>query len=162
MRQSPDVLVIGEIRDRSTLEHAIEYADTGHLCLATFHAHNTMQGLERISNMYDENRREQIQLGLSMNLQAIYSQKLVPDTEASRVPAWELLTKTARSSDLLRRGDFSELHEVIEKDVNNGMQTVDQSFYDLYQAGKITAETALQYADSVGNMRLQMRLQVSH
>jgi len=164
MRQSPDVLVIGEIRDRSTLEHAIEYADTGHLCLATFHAHNTMQALERITNMYDENRLDQIRLGLSMNLQAIYSQKLVPDTKSGRMPAWELLTKTARSSDLLRRGDFSELHDVIEKDVNNGMQTLDQSLYDLYINGKITAETALQYADSVGNMKLQMRLtqQVGH
>jgi len=158
MRQSPDVLVIGEIRDRSTLEHAIEYADTGHLCLATFHAHNTMQALERITNMYEENRRDQILLGLSMNLQAIYSQKLMPDTNNGRVPAWELLTKTARSSDLLRRGEFPELQEVIEKDVNNGMQTLDQSLYELYQNGLITAETALQYADSVGNMRLQMRL----
>ena len=158
MRQSPDVLVIGEIRDRSTLEHAIEYADTGHLCLATFHAHNTMQALERMTNMYAEDRRDQVMLGLSMNLQAIYSQKLVPDTQDGRVPAWELLTKTARSSDLLRRGDFSELHEVIEKDVNNGMQTLDQSLYELYCNGKITAETAMQYADSAGNMRLQMRL----
>jgi len=159
MRQSPDVLVIGEIRDRNTLEHAIEYADTGHLCLATFHAHNTMQALERMTNMYTEDRRDQIMLGLSMNLQAIHSQKLVPDTQDGRVPAWELLTKTARSSDLLRRGDFSELHEVIEKDVNNGMQTLDQSLYELYCNGKITPETAIQYADSAGNMRLQMRLE---
>jgi len=159
MRQSPDVLVIGEIRDRNTLEHAIEYADTGHLCLATFHAHNTMQALERMTNMYSEDRRDQVMLGLSMNLQAIHSQKLVPDTQDGRVPAWELLTKTARSSDLLRRGDFSELHEVIEKDVNNGMQTLDQSLYELYCSGKITPETAIQYADSAGNMRLQMRLE---
>lgn len=159
MRQSPDLLVIGEIRDRNTLEHAIEYADTGHLCLATFHAHNTMQALERMTNMYAEDRRDQVMLGLSMNLQAIHSQKLVPDTQDGRVPAWELLTKTARSSDLLRRGDFSELHEVIEKDVNNGMQTLDQSLYELYCSGRITPETAIQYADSAGNMRLQMRLE---
>jgi len=158
MRQSPDVLVIGEIRDRSTLEHAIEYADTGHLCLATFHAHNTMQALERITNMYEEGRRDQILLGLSMNLQAIHSQKLVPDTQGGRVPAWELLGKTARSSDLLRRGNFSELQEVIEKDVNNGMQSLDQGLYDLYRSGKISPETAIQYADSASNMRLQMRL----
>jgi len=99
-----------------------------------------------------------------MNLEAIHSQKLVPDTQSGRIPACELLIKTARSSDLLKRGDFSELQEVIEKDVNNGMQTLDQSLYELYQNGKITPETALQYADSVGNMRLQMRLtqQASH
>jgi len=158
MRQSPDVLVIGEIRDHNTLEHAIEYADTGHLCLATFHAHNTMQALERITNMFTDNRRDQILLGLSMNLEAIHSQKLVPDTQSTRVPACELLVKTARSSDLLRRGEFVELREVIEKDVNNSMTTLDQSLHELYQGGSISAETALQYADSVGNMRLQMRL----
>ena len=158
MRQSPDVLVLGEIRDRNTLEHAIEYADTGHLCLATFHAHNSMQALERIMNMYPQDQREHIMLGLSMNLEAIFSQKLLPDTNNSRVPAWELLRKSARVSDLLRRGEFPELREVIEKDVNNGMQTLDQSLYDLYQAGQVTAETALQFADSAGNLRLQMRL----
>jgi twitching motility protein PilU len=158
MRQSPDVLVIGEVRDRATLEHAIEYADTGHLCLATFHAHNTQQALERIVNMFDENRREQILLGLSMNVQAILSQKLIPDTQGGRVPAWELLRHTARTADLLRRGEFHELHEVIEKDVSTDMQTFDQSLYNLQQQGLISAETALQYADSVSNLRLQMRL----
>lgn len=158
MRQSPDVLVIGEIRDRNTLEQAIEYADTGHLCLATFHAHNAMQTLERIMNMYPQDQRDHIMLGLSMNLQAIEAQKLIPDTHGGRMPAWELLRRTARVSDLLRRGEFAELHDVIEKDVNTGMQTLDQSLYELYQAGHITAESALQFADSVGNMRLQMRL----
>jgi len=158
MRQSPDVLVLGEIRDRNTLEHAIEYADTGHLCLATFHAHNAMQALERIMNMYPQDQREHILLGLSMNLEAVLAQRLVPDTNNGRIPASELLIKSARVSDLLRRGELAELREVIEKDVNNGMQTLDQSLYDLYQSGQITPETALQYADSIGNMRLQMRL----
>lgn len=158
MRQSPDVLVVGEIRDRATLEHAIEYADTGHLCLATFHAHNTQQALERIVNMFDENRREQILLGLSMNVQAILSQKLIPDTQGSRVPAWEMLRQTARSSDLLRRGEFHELHDVLEKDVTTDMQTFDQSLYELQQQGIISADTALQYAESVSNLRLKMRL----
>jgi len=158
MRQSPDVLVLGEIRDRNTLEHAIEYADTGHLCLATFHAHNAMQALERIMNMYPQDQRDHILLGLSMNLEAVVAQRLVPDTSNGRLPACELLIKTARVSDLLRRGELPELREVIEKDVNSGMKTLDQSLYQLYQQGKISPETALQYADSIGNMRLQMRL----
>lgn len=158
MRQSPDVLVIGEIRDRATLEHAIEYADTGHLCLATFHAHNTQQALERIVNMFDESRREQILIGLSMNVQAIFSQKLIPDNQASRVPAWEMLRQTARTSDLLRRGEFHELHNVLEKDVSTDMQTFDQSLYNLHQQGLINADIALQHADSISNLRLKMRL----
>jgi len=158
MRQSPDVLVIGEIRDRETLEHAIEYADTGHLCIATFHAHNTQQALERIVNMYEEERRDTIMNGLSMNMQGILAQKLVMGTHGDRLPAWELLRKTPRVSDLLRKGDFHELHETIEKDVSHGMQTFDQTLYTLYENRLITPETALRYADSVGNMRLNMRL----
>jgi len=158
MRQSPDVLVLGEIRDRNTLEHALEYADTGHLCLATFHAHNTVQALERIVNMFDESQREQVKLALSMNLQAVLSQKLIEKTESGLIPAWEMLRNTPRTSDLLRRGEFHELQENIEKDVSsNGMQTFDQTLYELYKAGYISAETALHYADSASNLRLQMR-----
>ena len=151
--------MLGEIRDRDTLEHAIEYADTGHLCIATFHAHNTRQALERIISMYEEDKRDRLLQGLSINLQAILNQKLIMGTHGSRVPAWELLRKTPRVSDILQRGNLHELFETIEKNVNDGMQTFDQTLYSLYSNGLISPETTLKYADSVGNMRLNMRLQ---
>ena len=157
MRQSPDVLVLGEIRDRESLEAMIEYADTGHLCLATYHAANTYQALERIIHMFDEERHEQIQNIIASNVKAIFSQRLIPDKRGGRTPAFELLRSTSRTAELIRRGTLSDLHEVMEKDVN-GMYTMDQTLFHLQQAGRITPETAVEYAESVGNMRLQLRL----
>lgn len=157
MRQSPDVLVLGEIRDRQSLETMIEYADTGHLCIATYHAANTYQALERMIHMFDEERREQIQSSLAVNTKAIFSQRLVPDNRGGRTPAFELLRATSRTSELIRRGELADLQEVMEKDVN-GMFTMDQTLFHLQQNNIITGETAIEYAESVGNMRLQMRL----
>jgi twitching motility protein PilU len=161
MRQSPDVLVIGEIRDRDTLEHALNYADTGHLCLATFHANNIPQALERMLHMFEEDKREQIMVGLSLNTKALFGQRLVPTLDGGRTPAYELLVNTPRIQDLIRRGDLAELRETMGKDVNSGMQTFDQSLHTLYRNGIISADTALEHAESVNNMRVQMRLEAA-
>jgi len=158
LRQSPDVLIIGEIRDRKTMEHAIEYADTGHLCLATFHANNTFQAFERILNMFPEEKSEQLLISLSLNMQAVLSQRLIPSVSGQRVPAWELLCTTPRVKELIRKSAFAELKDVMEKDVNDGMQTFDQTLYELCKQGHITEDAALEHAESVSNLRLQMRL----
>lgn len=157
LRQSPDVLMIGEIRARETMEHAVAYADTGHLCLATMHANNASQAFERIINLFPETKREQILLSLSLNIRAVVSQQLVPTLEGGRTAAFELLLSTPRVGDLIRRGEFAELQEAIEKGAALGMQTLDQSLYNLYQQNVISAETALEYANSYRNMRLRMR-----
>ena len=158
MRQSPDVLVIGEIRDRKTLEHALEYADTGHLCLATFHANDTTQAFERIITLFPEERREQLLISLSMNMRAVLSQRLVRTVDNMQVPAWELIRSTPRIKELIRKNDFSELKASIEKDVHLGMQSFDQTLYELCKEGKISEDTALENADSVNNLRLKLRL----
>jgi len=158
MRQSPDVLVIGEIRDRKTLEHALEYADTGHLCIATFHANDTPQAFERIITLFPEERREQLLISLSTNMQAVISQRLVKTVDNNLIPAWELIRTTSRIKDLIRRNNFGELKEAIEKDVSYGMQSFDQTLYELYKEGKISEDTALENADSVNNLKLKMRL----
>ncbi len=158
LRQSPDVMAVGEIRSREALEKAIEFSSTGHLCLSTLHANNANEAFDRILNMYEENEREQILVCLAQNTRAILSQRLVPTVSGGRTAACELLLYSPLVNDIIRRGEFTKLKESMEKDVSNGMLTCDQSLYDLYQSGKITAETALEYADSASNLRLRMKL----
>jgi twitching motility protein PilU len=158
LRQSPDMLMIGEIREHEIMEDVLEFADTGHLCLATLHANNASQVFERIVHMFPQEKRELLCLSLAQNIRAVVAQVLVPTIEGGRTVAVELLVSTSRVQDLIRRGDFASLADVMAKDTTDGMCTMDQSLYELYSAGKITEETALTYADSMSNMRLQMRL----
>ena len=158
LRQSPDVLMLGEIRDRATLEHAIEFADTGHLCLSTLHAHNANQAFDRIINFFKEEERAQILSSLGQNLRAVISQRLVPNADGRRNVAYEILTNSPRVGELVRRGEFEKLKETMEKGQAHGMNTFDQCLYHLYERGTISADTALEYADSVSNLRLRMKL----
>lgn len=158
LRQSPDVIMVGEIRDREMIECVLEFSDTGHLCLATLHANNAPQAFDRIIHMFPKDKHEQLCVGLSHNVKAIISQILVPTTDGQRTVATELLTLTPRVADLVAKGQFGDLHDVLEKDTASGMFTMDQSLYHLYCTGKISEETALTYANSVSNMKLQIRL----
>ncbi|MEK6749474.1 MAG: PilT/PilU family type 4a pilus ATPase [Pseudomonadota bacterium] len=158
LRQSPDVLVLGEIRSRDVLEQALLFADTGHLCLATMHANNATQVFERIINFFPAERRDQILLGLSLNMRAVLSQRLIPTLAGELVAATELLLQTPRVADLIRKGEFGELNDAIERGVTVGMQTLDQSLYNLLDLQLISQQTALEYAESFRNMRLRMRL----
>lgn len=158
LRQSPDVLVIGEIRTREVLEKAIEFSSTGHLCLSTLHANNTNEAFDRIINLFEESEREQILISLAQNTRAVLSQRLIPTTKGGRIAACELLLHSPLVSENIRRSEFSKLKEVMEKSANTGMCTFDQSLYDLYHNGQINPETALEYADSVSNLRLRMKL----
>jgi twitching motility protein PilU len=158
LRQSPDMLMIGEIREYEIMEDVLEFSDTGHLCLATLHANNASQVFERIVHMFPQEKRELLRYSLSLNIKAVVSQVLVPTKNGGRTVAVEMLIATSRVRDLIRRGNFTELVDVMEKDTNSGMRTMDQSLYQLYLDGKITEETALIYAESRSNMRLQMRL----
>ncbi len=158
LRQSPDMLMIGEIREHEIMEDVLEFSDTGHLCLATLHANNASQVFERIVNMFPQEKRDLLYITLAQNIKAVISQVLVPTLEGGRAVAVELLLSTSRVRDLIRRGDFISLVDVMEKDANTGMRTMDQSLYELYAEGRISEEIALAYADSMSNMRLQMRL----
>ena len=158
LRQSPDVLMIGEIRDRDTLERALEFADTGHLCLSTLHANNANQTFDRIINFFREEERAQILVSLGQNLRAVISQRLLPSLSGARALAYELLTGSPRISELVRRGEFEKLKEAMEKGQAHGMNTFDQCLFSLYERGKISADTALEFADSVSNLRLRMKL----
>ncbi len=158
LRQSPDVLMIGEIRDRKTMERAIEFSDTGQLCLSTLHCNNANMAFDRIINLFEEDEREQILVSLSQNIRAVLSQRLVPTLDGSRTAAYELLVYTARISEIIRKGEFSKLKEAMERSNLEGMQTFDQSLYALRCQQTISEETALQFADSIGNLRLRMKL----
>ncbi len=158
LRQAPDVILIGEIRDRETMEHAIAFAETGHLCLSTLHANNANQALDRIINFFPEDRRNQLLLDLSLNLRAFISQRLVPTTDSKRTAAIEVLLGTPLVKDMIHRGDVHEIKEVMEKSENLGMQTFDSHLYKLYMAGKIDLEEALRNADSPNNLRLKINL----
>jgi len=158
LRQSPDVIMIGEIRNTEIMENVLEFSDTGHLCLATLHANNAAQAFERIVHMFPKAKHEQLCIGMSHNIKAVVSQMLVPTINGKRTVAVELLVLTPRIADLISRGKFGELHDTLEKDTNSGMRTLDQSLYHLFCEGKISEETALAYANSVSNMRLQIRL----
>lgn len=159
MREAPDVILIGEIRDQETMRHAVVYAETGHLCLATLHANNANQALDRIINFFPADAHRQLFTDLSLNLQAVVGMRLLPGLEGRRVPAVEILLKSPYVSDLIEKGDIEGLKDVMGNNNDIGMQTFDQSLYSLYQAGKISREVALENADSANNLMLKMRLQ---
>ncbi len=156
MREAPDVIMIGEVRDRLTMEAAMSYADTGHLCLTTLHAVNANQALDRIINFFPTDARNQILMDLSLNLAGIISQRLVPSTDGGRLPAVEILINTPYISELIRKGNFGEIKEVMEKGGAVGMQTFDQCLHDLYKIDKITMDDALNFADSRSNLEWQI------
>jgi twitching motility protein PilU len=159
LRQAPDVILIGEIRDRETMEHAIAFAETGHLCLATLHANNANQALDRIINFFPEERRPQLLMDLSLNLKAVVSQRLLPAREGKgRVPAVEVLINTPLISDLIGKGEVHEIKEVMKRSRELGMQTFDQALFELYEAGKISYDDALRFADSMNEVRLMIKL----
>lgn len=159
LRQAPDVILMGEIRDKETMEHAIIFAETGHLCLATLHANSANQALERIVNFFSEERREQLLLDLSLNLRAMISQRLLPRLGAKgRVAALEILLNTPLVADLIAKGDVVEIKEIMKKSRELGMMTFDQALFDLFESGAVSYEDALRNADSVNNLRLQIKL----
>ena len=163
LRQAPDVIQIGEIRDRETMEHAIAFAETGHLCLATLHANSSNQALDRIINFFPEERRQQLLMDLSLNLKGLISQRLIPKKEAKgRVVAMEIMLNSPLISDLIFKGEVHEIKEIMKKSRELGMQTFDQALFDLYEADKITYEDALRNADSVNDLRLNIKLNSKH
>jgi twitching motility protein PilU len=160
LRQAPDVIQIGEIRDRETMDHAIAFAETGHLCLATLHANSANQALDRIINFFPEERRQQLLMDLSLNLKGLISQRLVPRKGApGRAVAIEILLNTPLISDLIFKGQVHEIKELMKKSRELGMQTFDQSLFDLHESGQITYEDALRNADSVNDLRLAIKLE---
>ena len=158
LRQAPDVILIGEIRDRETMEHAIAFAETGHLCMSTLHANNANQALERIINFFPEEIHPQVCLNLALNLKAILSQRLVKKQDDSRLAAIEILVNTPRISDLIGKWDIGEIKEAMATGGNYGMQTFDQHLFTLWSEGLISEEEALRNADSVNNLRLQIKM----
>ena len=163
LRQAPDVIQIGEIRDRETMEHAIAFAETGHLCLATLHANSSNQALDRIINFFPEERRQQLLMDLSLNMKGLISQRLIPKKEAKgRVVAMEILLNSPLISDLIFKGDVHEIKEIMKKSRELGMQTFDQALFDLYELDKISYEDALRNADSVNDLRLNIKLNSKH
>ncbi len=160
LRQAPDVILIGEIRDRETMDYAIAFAETGHLCLSTLHANSTNQALDRIINFFPEERRAQLLMDLSLNLKGIVSQRLIPRADGEgRVPAVEVMLNTPLMSDLIFKGHVHEIKELISKSNELGMQTFDQALFDLYESGRITYEDALRNADSLNDLRLRIKLE---
>jgi len=158
LRQAPDVILIGEIRDRATMEHALEFSETGHLCLATLHANNANQALERIINFFPEEMHLQVSLNLALNMKAVLSQRLVKTADDKRLPAIEILINTPRISDLIGKWNIAEIKEAMAAGKNYGMQTFDQSLLGLWMEGLITEDEALRHADSVNNLRLQIKM----
>jgi twitching motility protein PilU len=159
LRQAPDVILIGEIRARETMEHAVAFAETGHLCLATLHANSANQALDRIINFFPEERRSQLLMDLSLNLRALISQRLIPLKEGKgRAAAVEIMLNSPLISDLIFKGEVHEIKEIMKKSRELGMQTFDQALFDLFEAGKISYEDALRNADSVNDLRLQIKL----
>jgi len=160
LRQAPDVILIGEIRDRETMEHAIAFAETGHLCLSTLHANSTNQALDRIINFFPEDRRQQLLMDLSLNLKALVSQRLIPNISGNgRMAAIEIMINSPLMADLIFKGNVHDIKELIAKSNELGMQTFDQALFDLYEAGKIKYEDALRNADSVNDLRLRIKLE---
>lgn len=157
MRQAPDVILIGEIRDRETMEHAIAFAETGHLCISTLHANNANQALDRIINFFPGERKAQLLMDLSLNLQAFVSQRLVPTVDGKRCAAIEVLLGTPRVADLILRGQIEGIKEVMQKSENIGMKTFDTALFELYMEGLISEEEALRNADSPNNVRLKIK-----
>ena len=159
LRQAPDVILIGEIRDVETMEAAINYAETGHLCLGTLHANNANQAIERVMNFFPPERHQQIYLQLSLNLKAIISQRLIPGVDATRVAAVEILLDTLRVKDLIHKAQIDILKEAIAQGSLEGMQTFDQSIFDFYMQGIIDYDNAIAYADSPNDLRLRIKME---
>jgi twitching motility protein PilU len=159
LRQAPDVILIGEVRDRETMNHAIVFAETGHLCLTTLHANNTNQALDRIINFFPEERRQQLLMDLSLNLKAVISQRLVRREDGNgRIPAVEILINTPLMADLIFEGKVHEMKDLIKRSRELGMQTFDQHLFELYESGQISFEEALRNADSVNDLRISIKL----
>ncbi|CAM3483242.1 PilT/PilU family type 4a pilus ATPase [Parendozoicomonas haliclonae] len=159
LRQAPDVIMIGEVRSRETMEHAVAFAETGHLCLATLHANNANQALDRIIHFFPADRHDQIWMDLSLNLKAIVGQQLIPTPDGKgRRPAVEVLINTPLASDTIRKGEVHELKALMARSNEQGMQTFDQALYELYKNGEITYEDALAHADSANDLRLMIKL----
>ncbi len=160
LRQAPDVILIGEIRDRETMEYAVAFAETGHLCLATLHANSANQALDRIINFFPEDRREQLLMDLSLNIKALISQRLIPKRDGKgRAAAFEILLNSPLISDLIFKGHVHEIKEVMAQSRELGMQTFDQALFDLHESGAISYEEALKNADSVNDLRLKIKLE---
>jgi len=160
LRQAPDVILIGEIRDRETMDYAIAFAETGHLCMATLHANSTNQALDRIINFFPEERRHQLLMDLSLNVRAFISQRLIPRTDGEgRAAAVEVMLNSPLISDLIFKGEVHEIKEIMSKSRELGMQTFDQALFDLYESGLISYEDALRNADSVNDIRLRIKLE---
>jgi twitching motility protein PilU len=159
LRQAPDVILIGEIRDRESMEHALVFADTGHLCLATLHATNANQALDRIINFFPEERRQQLLMDISLNLHGVISQRLLPACDGQGcVPAVEVLLKSPLVADQIFKGEIGLIRDTMKRSREIGMQTFDQALFDLYEAGRVSYEDALRNADSVNDLRLNIKL----
>ncbi|MCC7487643.1 MAG: PilT/PilU family type 4a pilus ATPase [Burkholderiales bacterium] len=160
LRQAPDVILIGEIRDRDTMDYAIAFAETGHLCMATLHANSANQALDRIINFFPEERRHQLLMDLSLNIRALVSQRLIPKKDSKgRVAAVEIMLNSPLIADLIFKGEVHEIKQIMAKSRELGMQTFDQHLFDLYEQGLISYEDALRNADSVNELRLMIKLQ---
>ncbi|HET7831759.1 MAG TPA: PilT/PilU family type 4a pilus ATPase [Gallionella sp.] len=163
LRQAPDVILIGEIRDRATMEYAVAFAETGHLCMATLHANSANQALDRIINFFPEERREQLLMDLSLNTKGFISQRLIPRKDGvGRVPALEIMLNSPSISDLIFKGEVHSIKEVMSRSRELGMQTFDQALFDLFEADAISYEEALKNADSVNDLRLRIKLESKH
>jgi twitching motility protein PilU len=158
MREAPDVIMIGEIRDLETMQAAIAYAETGHLCLSTLHANNANQALDRIKNFFPDTAHKQLYMDLSLNLKAVVSQRLLRGVDGGRLPAAEVMLLTSYVSELILKGDTHGLKEAMEQSTTRGMQTFDQCLFDLYKSGRITLDDALQNADSRNDLALKVRM----
>ena len=159
LRQAPNVIMMGEIRDRATMDYAIAFAETGHLCLATLHANSANQAIDRVINFFPEERRHQLLMDLSLNLRALVSQRLLPKRDGKgRVPAIEIMLNSPLISDLIFKGQVQEIKDVMKRSRELGMQTFDQALFDLYESGLITYTDALRNADSLNDLRLQIKL----
>jgi twitching motility protein PilU len=160
LRQAPDVILIGEIRDRETMEYAVAFSETGHLCMATLHANSANQALDRIINFFPEDRREQLLMDLSLNVKALISQRLIPKRDGKgRAAAFEILLNSPLIADLIFKGQVHEIKEVMAKSRELGMQTFDQALFVLHESGAISYEEALKNADSVNDLRLKIKLE---
>ncbi|KAF0192001.1 MAG: twitching motility protein PilU [Gammaproteobacteria bacterium] len=159
LRQAPDVILIGEIRDQHTMEHALAFAETGHLAISTLHANNANQAFDRIINFFPEERRNQLLLDLSLNVRAFISQRLIPTMDGKRAAAIEVLINTPRLADLIHKGEIHAIKELMEKSENVGMQTFDSALHKLYREERISLEEALRNADSQNNLRLKITLE---
>ena len=160
LRQAPDVILIGEIRDRETMEYGIQFSETGHLCLATLHANSANQALDRIINFFSDERRQQLLMDLSLNAKAFISQRLVPrEGGVGRIAAMEIMLATPLVQELIFKGKVGDLKEIMAKSTRLGMQTFDQSLFDLYEEGTISYEEAMRNSDSKNELRLRVKLE---